>query len=147
MKIILLEDVDKLGKLGDVVEVKKGYARNFLFPRDLAVEAIDKNLKILEAKKKKREQALIKQKSEMEELAKRISNMSCTISMAIGEEDKLYGSVTTEDIAEAFRAEGISVDKKQIYFTEPIRKLGVYQIELKLHPEVTAKTKVWVVKK
>ena len=147
MKIILLDDVEKLGKLGDVVEVKKGYARNFLFPRNLAIEAADKNLRVLEAKKRKREQQLAKEKAEAEVLANKISSISCTIPMAAGEEDKLFGSVTTENIAEAFHAEGVEVDKKQIHIIEPIRKLGVYQIDVRLHPEITATTKVWVVKK
>jgi large subunit ribosomal protein L9 len=147
MKIILLDDVEKLGKLGDVVEVKKGYARNFLFPRNLAIEAADKNLKVLEARKRKREQQFAKEKVQTEELANKIASISCTIPMAAGEEDKLFGSVTTENIVEAFRSEGIDIDKKKIHLVEPIKKLGVYQVEIKLHPEITATTKVWVVKK
>ena len=147
MKVILIEDVGKLGKLGDTVNVKRGYARNFLFPRKLAIEATDKNMKFLEERKKKREHELIKVKSEMEELANRISSVSCTIPMPAGGEDKLFGSVTAEHIAEAFSQEGINIDKKQIHLTEQIRKLGVYQVEIKLHPEVTASAKVWVVKK
>ncbi len=147
MKVILLEDVDKLGKLGDAVIVKRGYARNFLFPRKLAMEATDKGLKFLEEKKKKRERELAKSKVKIEELAGKISSVSCTIPMAAGEEDKLFGSVTAEHIAEAFSHEGISIDKKQIHLAEPIRKLGVYQIEIKLHPDLTVSAKVWIVKK
>jgi len=147
MKVILIEDVDKLGKLGDAVNVKRGYARNFLFPRKLAMEATDNSLKVLEQKKKKREQELVKIKAEIEQLAGKISGVSCTVPMAAGEDDKLFGSVTTEHIKEAFAQEGIEIDKKQIELTEPIRKLGVYQVEIKLHPEVTASAKVWVVKK
>ena len=147
MKVILLDEIEKLGNLGDVVEVKKGYARNYLFPRKLAVEALDKNMKILEERKRKRAQQHARQKQEMEELGRKISNISCTIPMTAGEEDKLYGSVTTEHVAEAFAAEGVKIDKKQIHLPESIRKLGVYQIEVKLHPEVTVQTKVWVVKK
>lgn len=147
MKVILIEDVNKLGKLGDVVDVKRGYARNFLFPRNLAIEAIGKNLKLLEEKKRIRERQLAKEKYNVEELAKRISNMSCTIPMTAGEEDKLFGSVTAEHIKEAFLSEGIDINKKQIHFTEPIRKLGIYQVEIKLHPEFIVSTKVWVVKK
>lgn len=147
MKVILIEDIDKLGKLGDVVEVKKGYARNFLFPRNLAIEAGDRSLKVLEEKKKKRAEQLAKEKTEVEELAKRIGNISCTIPMAAGEDDKLFGSVTTEHIREAFLSEGIKIDKRQIHLTEPIKKLGVYQIEIKLPPEIVAATRIWVVRK
>lgn len=147
MKVILLDDVEKLGSLGDVVEVKMGHARNFLFPRNLAIDALDKNLKVLEERKRKREQRLAKEREEMRALAERIANASCAIPMAAGEEDKLYGSVTTELIAEALAQEGITIDKRQIHLAEPIRKLGIYQIEVKLHPEVTVSTKVWVVRK
>ena len=147
MKAILIEDIDKLGKMGDIVDIKQGYARNFLFPRNLAIEVTDRNLKALEDKKRKREQQLKKGKIEIEELAKRISSISCTIPMAAGEEDKLFGSVTAEHIAKAFSSEGINVDKKQIHIPEPIKKLGVYPVEIKLQPEVTTQTKVWVVKK
>ena len=147
MKVVLMEDVDKLGKLGNVVDIKRGYARNFLFPRNLAVEATDRNLELLEEKKKRRQLELAKEKQDMEKLAERIANMSCTIPMAVGEEDKLFGAVKAEHIAEAFSSEGINIDKKQINLSEPIQKLGIYQVEIKLHPEVTASTKVWVVKK
>ncbi len=147
MKAILIEDIDKLGKMGDIVDIKQGYARNFLFPRNLAIEVTDRNLKVLEDKKRKREQQLKKGKIEIEELAGRISSISCTIPMAAGEEDKLFGSVTAEHIAKAFSSEGIDLDKKQIHIPEPIKKLGVYPVEIKLHPEVTTQTKVWVVKK
>lgn len=147
MKIILIADVDKVGKVGEIADVKKGYARNFLFPRKLAIEAIDSNLRLTEDIKKKHEQKLAKEKSLMEQLATKISNMSCTIPVAAGEEDKLFGSVTSVHIAETVSVEGINIDKKQIHLAEPIRKLGVYQVEIKLHPEVTASLKVWVVKK
>jgi large subunit ribosomal protein L9 len=147
MKLLLIEDVDKLGKMGDLIDVKRGYARNFLFPRNLAIEITDRNLKELEDKKRKREQQLKKKKIHMEELAERISSISCTIPMAAGEEDKLFGSVTAEHIAKAFSSEGIDMDKKQIHIPEPIKKLGVYPVEIKLHPEVTTQARVWVVKK
>jgi len=147
MKVILLDDIEDLGNLGDVVQVKLGYARNFLFPRKLAVEALDKNLKILEIRKRQKAEQLTKEKAQMRELAQKIGAISITVAMAAGEEDKLFGSVTTEHIVEAFKAEGIDLDKKQINLSEPIRKLGVYQMEVKLHPEIVATTKVWVVKK
>jgi len=147
MQVILTGDIDKLGKLGDVVNVKKGYARNFLLPQRFAIEATGKNMELLEQKKKKREREIIKIKAETEMLAEKIRSISCTIPVAAGEEDKLFGSVTAEHIAEAFSLEGIKIDKKKIYLQEPIRKLGVYQVEIKLHPEIITSAKVWVVKK
>jgi len=147
MKVILIQDIDKVGKVGEVADVKDGYARNFLFPRKLAIEAIDSNLKLMEAIKKRHKQKLAKEKSLIEELATKIGNMSCTIPMAAGEEDKLFGSVTSVHIVEALSIEGINIDKRQVHLDEPIRKLGVYQVEIKLHPEVTTSLKVWVVKK
>ncbi len=147
MKVILLDDVKKLGKLGDEVTVKKGYARNFLFPRNLAIEATDKNLSILEQKKKKRQQELTKARAEVQKLAERIKGMSFTVVMAAGEEDKLFGSVTAEHVVETFSREGINIDIEQVHIAEPIKKLGVYQVDVKLHPEITASAKVWVVKK
>jgi len=147
MKVILIEDIEKLGKLGDIVDVKRGHARNFLFPRKLAIEATNKGVEFLERKKKKREADLAKLKRDMEERAKKINEASCTVSVAAGEGDKLFGSVTPEDIKGAFAQEGLDIDKKQIHIAEPIKKLGVYQVDIKLHPEVTASAKVWVVKK
>lgn len=147
MKVILLEDVEKLGKFGDVVDVKRGYARNYLFPRNVAIEAVDKNLKLIEERKRKRERQLTREKAETEELAKRIGNISYTIPMAAGEEDRLFGTVTVAHIAEAMAAEGIEIDKRKIHLVEPIQRLGVYQVEIKLHPELTTTIRVWVVKK
>ncbi len=147
MKVVLLDDVEKLGKLGDIVNVKPGYARNYLFPRKIAIEATDKSLQVLEHRKRKRAEALARMKADMEALAEKIKSTSCTVEAAAGEEDKLFGSVTSEHIAEALAAEGITVDKKQIHIEEPIRKLGVYQVHIKLSPEVSATTKVWVIKK
>ncbi len=147
MKVILVEDVEKLGVLGDVVEVARGYARNYLFPRALAIEANDTNMKALEVRKRKREKQEAKLREEMKEAAEKINGLSPTIVMQAGEEDKLFGTVTTEQVAEAFSLEGITLDKKQIEIPEPIKKLGVYQINVKLHPEITASPKIWVVKK
>jgi len=147
MKVILLDDIKKLGNLGDVVNVKRGYARNYLFPKNLAIEALDKNLKVLEARKRRKAEQLAKERAELEELAKRIEAASCTVAVTAGEEDRLFGAVTTEDITAAFRQENINIDKKQVLIGENIKKLGVYQVEIKLHPEITVSTKVWVVRK
>ncbi len=147
MKVILLNDVELLGKMGDVVSVKDGFARNYLFPKKLAIGETKESLKILEARKKRHAQDIAKEKSKFEELAKKISGMSFTISAAAGEEDKLFGYVTAEDISDALLAEDIQIDKKQLHLKEPIKKLGIYQVEIKLHPEITTIAKIWVVKK
>ncbi|MDD5680639.1 MAG: 50S ribosomal protein L9 [Candidatus Omnitrophica bacterium] len=147
MKVILINDVEKLGRMGDLVDVREGYARNYLFPKNLAVKETKESLKAFEERKKKHAQETAKEKIKLEELAKKIGNLSLTIPAAAGDEDKLFGSVTADDIATVFSAENIQIDKKQISIKEPIKKLGVYQVEVKLHPEVTATAKIWVVKK
>jgi len=147
MKIILIEDVKKLGSMGDIVQVKEGYARNLLFPKNLAKPATRSNLQLIEEIKKKRISALSREKREAEGLKEKLSLVSCTLAVEAGEDDKLFGSVTGQDIARAFEEEGISIDKRKIILEEPIRKLGVYHVAIKLHPEVTGEVKVWIVKK
>lgn len=147
IKVILLEDVDKLGKMGEVISVKDGFARNFLIPNNKAKPATAGNMKILEAIKKKasiKEQAIL---AEAKTLADKIANLSLTISVQAGEEEKLFGSVSNDMVSEALAAEGVVIDKKDILLEEPIKKLGVYQVSVKIHPEVRANLKVWVVKK
>lgn len=147
MKVILIEDVGKLGSMGDIVQVKEGYARNYLFPRDLAKPATDSNLKIIDDIKRKKTSALTREKKDAEELKEKLSLISCTISVEAGDDDRLFGSVTSQDIADAFGEEGFSLDKRKIILDEPIKKLGVYHVTVKLHPEVSGAVKVWVVKK
>ncbi|MDP8230421.1 MAG: 50S ribosomal protein L9 [Candidatus Gorgyraea atricola] len=147
MKVILIEDVQKLGVMGEVIQVKEGYARNFLFPKDLAKPATGSNMKIIDEIKKKKIQALTKEKKEAEELKEKLSHVSCTVSVEAGDDDRLFGSVTTQDISKAFEEAGLSLDKRKIILEEPIKKLGVYHITVKIHPEVTGAVKVWVVKK
>jgi large subunit ribosomal protein L9 len=147
MKVILIGDVKSIGSMGDVVDVKDGFARNFLFPKNLARLAVGSNLKIVEDIKKKKILVAAKEKKEAEALKKKISAFSCTIPVEAGEDDKLFGSVTSQDISRAFELEGLMVEKRKIMLEEPIKKLGVYNISVKLHPEVTAEVKVWVVKK
>ena len=147
MKVILTQDVKSIGSMGDVVDVKDGFARNFLFPKNLARLAVGSNLKIVEDIKKKKILAAAKEKKAAEALKEKISAFSCTISVEAGEDDKLFGSVTSQDISRAFELEGLTVEKRGIMLEEPIKKLGVYNISVKLHPEVTAEVKVWVVKK
>jgi large subunit ribosomal protein L9 len=146
MKVILTQTIDRLGKAGDLVNVKEGYARNYLLPKNIAKEATPGNMKMLESLKKR--QALADQKAldEAKALAERVAALSITISAKCGEEDKLFGAVTTEMISSALELEKILIGKKEIILDEPIKKLGIYQVSVKIHPEVKATLKVWVVK-
>ena len=147
MKVILIKDADKLGEIGDELEVKDGYARNYLLPNKIAIEATSGAVKVLEQKKREKAKREEELKKEYQLLAEKIADTSCTISMDAGEEDKLFGSVTSEMIAEAFAAEGVEIDKKKIVLEEPIKALGVYNIDIRLHPEVKAQARVWIIKK
>lgn len=147
MKLILVKDVENLGKANEIVEVKDGYARNYLLPKNLALEATSANLKIVEKNKRKHQIKLEKIKQQAAEFAKKIASMSCTITMPAGEDDKLFGAVTTQDIAEALKQEGVIIDKKDIILNQLIHSLGIYNVEIKLHPEITQELKIWVIKK
>lgn len=147
MEIILLQDVKSLGKEGDAVKVKDGYARNYLIPRKLAAPCTAEAIKLLEAKRKKASLKLEKERKAAQALAETLSQISLTIPMESGQEDKLFGSVGPETIFHAFQQEGVHIDKKTIVIKEPINKLGVYNIEVRLHPEAVATVRIWVVKK
>ena len=146
MKVILVEDVEGLGRGGDIVDVKDGYGRNFLFPRKLALKATKSNLKVVEQKKRTYEARRIKEKQEAEEIAKKLSELSLTIIKKVGESDTLYGAVTSAEIVDALKNDGYEVDKRKIEMPEPIKTLGMFKVQVKLYPEVTADLKVWVVK-
>lgn len=146
MKIILCQTIDRLGKAGDCVNVKEGYARNYLFPKNLAKEATPGNIKSLESLKKKQAIEDENKLKDARALAEKIAALSITISAKAGEEEKLFGAVTSDMVSKALEPEGISVDKKDIIIDDPIKKLGVYQIGVKLHPEVKATLRVWIVK-
>jgi len=147
MKIILKENIPKLGKPGDLVNVKDGYARNYLLPKGFAQEATPINLKRLEEDKELKILTLNREKIKAEELALKLTGFSCTINAEATDEDKLYGSLTSDDIAVSLEAEGYNIEKKSILLESPIKKLGIYDVSIRLHPEVTTKIKVWVVKK
>jgi len=147
MEVILLENVDKVGREGETVKVKRGYARNYLIPRKLAAIATPEALKTVESKKKKVKKAAEKDKKSAEELALTIKGMSLTITAESGVNDTLFGSITTDMIFHALQHEGVRVDKGNIIIEEPIHKLGVYKIGVKVHPEVKADLRIWVVKK
>jgi len=145
MKIILQEDIPNLGKAGEIKDVADGYARNYLFPRNLALLANEKNLCLWEKKKRLAEKKELEKVKQAEEMAQTLEKISCTISVKSGKEEKIFGAVTNADIAEALGKEGINIDKKDILLAEPIRHIGAYIVEVNLHPQVKAKLKVWVV--
>ncbi len=146
MLVILRENVENLGITGDLVKVSDGYARNFLLPRKLVVVADEKNVASIEHNKRLLEKKRVAQKADDEELAKKLEQFSCTISRKVGDQDRLFGSVSSTDIAAALKAGGYTVDKRSVSLETPIKTLGVHTVTLKLQPEVSANLKVWVVK-
>ncbi len=147
MQLILQQDVPNVGKAGDVVSVKEGYGRNYLLPKKLAVKAEPGNIKQLDHQKRVVAAKLSKMKHSAEELAGKLGQLSLTISREAGEEDKLFGSVANKDIAESLRNEGFIIDRHDIQLEAQIKSLGVFDVPVRLHPEVTGTVKVWVVKK
>ncbi len=145
MQVILREDIDKLGKIGDLVKVADGYARNFLVPGKKAIEATPKNLNAMNHAKKMVSDRLRKLKKEAAADADRIKSLSITIKAKVGEEGKLFGSVTSMDIVEAMKAQGVVIDKRKLVLDEPIKRLGDFTITVKLHSDVTADFKVSVI--
>ncbi len=147
MKIILKEDVDNVGRAGELVDVKPGYARNFLVPRGLAMVYNSANQAMYEREKKRIAQKQEKEKTAAQAMAAQLESVSVTISAAVGEEDRMFGSVTSQDIVDSLKAQGIEIDKRRILLNEPIKSLGLFDVDVKLHTEVIGKIKVWVVKK
>ncbi len=147
MEVILTQDVAGIGKAGAVVKVKDGFARNHLFLKHLAVTVTARNIKGLQQEKLRRSQKEEKSRKEAEELKNKLAALSLTIAVLTQEKDKLYGSITAQEIQKALKDEGYEIDEKVILLDEPIKALGIYQVPLKLHPEVPAEVKVWVVKK
>lgn len=146
MEVILREEIRALGKAGDVVKVSPGYGRNFLLPKKLAVLADPKNLKELEHNKRAVQARMAKLKVQAAELGAKLGAVEVTIKREAGEEDKLFGAVTAKDILEALRKENFVIEKRQLYLESPIKQLGLFEVPVKLHPEVTTTVKVWVVK-
>jgi len=147
MQIILRDDMDNLGKSGEVVNVKPGYARNYLLPRGLAIKATAGDIKRVEHEKRVIATRTAKLAKEAQGEADKLSQISVSIAVATGEEDRLYGSVTTRDVAEALKDRGVTVDPKKIVLDEPIKVLGLTEVPIKVGRGVTATVKVWVVKK
>ncbi len=147
MKVILRSPVDNLGQAGEVVDVKPGYARNYLVPKGLALLFTKSNQAVYENEKKQAAARIAKEKHGAELMAKKLEDISVEIAVSVGEEDKLFGSVTSQDIADQLLNQNVEIDKRKILLEEPIKALGLYTVDVKLHPEVTGKIKVWVVKK
>ncbi|GAB6162599.1 50S ribosomal protein L9 [Desulfothermus naphthae] len=146
MRVILRTDIEKLGKLGDVVDVKPGFARNYLLPKRLAMLATPSNLKIFEHEKKKLEERLNAERFKAKELADRLESEKIEIQVRVGEGDKLYGSVTSSNIVDELAKRGYEIDRKKVELDKPIRSLGEYQIPVKLYPGVVATLNVSVVR-
>ena len=146
IRVVLQEDVDTLGASGDVVRVRPGYARNFLIPRGLAIPATTGNLARVDELKRIAATRKAKEKTAAEELGKKLESTSVKIVRVVGEDNKMFGSVTSKDIADAYEAIGIALDRKRISLAEPIKQLGLTEVEARLAPDVTARLRVEVVK-
>ena len=146
MDVILMQSVDNLGEMGETVSVARGYARNFLVPKGLAVLATDGHRKLVAEHMKLEAKRDDLRKASAEELAAKLGELTCTITVQAGDDDKLFGSVGPRDIAEALKIDGGEFDHKQIVLTEAIKQLGVYTVPVKLHAEVEVNARVWVVK-
>lgn len=144
-EVILMADVDGLGKAGDVVRVSEGHLRNFLAPNQLAAPVTAATRRQLEKKQQAREQQLAQEREQAAALVKTLEQVSCTIPMKAGEGGKLFGSVTVTDVLAALQAQGVTLAKHQVLLDEPLRELGVFQVPVKLHPDLQVSLKVWVV--
>ena len=146
MEVILRQAVEKLGHPGDIVKVSPGFARNYLLPRGIAYEATPGNRKRIAQEKTRLEAAESTRRNSAQELAAKLEEVSLTFSARVGEENKLFGSVTGADIAQQLEAQGFHIEKRQIDLHDPIRSLGVYRVPIKLHADVKPEIKVWVIK-
>ena len=146
MKVILLKDVDRLGQAGEIVQVADGFARNYLIPQHNALMATDANVAQFESRRRQHEAAADREQRGAAGLAQELEKASLTAQVKVGEGDRLFGSVTTQNIADLLKEQGHEIDRRGIELDEPIRTLGVYNVKLRLHPEVTATVKLWVVK-
>ena len=146
MEVILRQAVEKLGHPGDIVKVSPGYARNFLLPRGYAYEAMAGNKKRIEQERQRLEAAEEARRGSAQDFAAKLEQVSLTFSARVGEEGKLFGSVTSGDIAQQLAEQGYNVEKRQIDLKEPIKALGVYRVPIRLHADVHPEIKVWVIK-
>ena len=146
MEVILREDIEKLGSRGQVVKVAPGYARNFLLPKRLAVAATESNKKIVEQERQAHLRKEAKLQGEAQDLAKIMTGVSVTITQKAGENDQLFGSVTSKDVADALAAKGFNIDRRKVQLDEPIKQLGEFKVPVRLHKDVTAEIAVVVAK-
>lgn len=146
MKVILRQDIDTLGKIGQVVDVKEGYALNYLLPRKYAYLALPGNLNAIEDEKKAHLRRETKELQAAEKVAAELDKVSVSITVQVGEEDRIFGTVTTQMIADALKEKGFDVDKRKIELEEQIKTLGIYTVSVKLHNKVASNIKVWVVR-
>ena len=146
MELMLREDVEKLGRRGDVIKVAEGYARNFLLPRQLAVPVTEANKALIARERKSHDAQVSKEKAECAAVAEKIGGLRFIAPRKVGEHDVLYGSVTSGDVAEFLKGKGIEIDKRKVLLDEPVKKLGEHDVRIKLHPEVTATLKLLVSK-
>ena len=147
MEVILCQDVTSLGKAGEVVKVKDGFARNYLMPRQTAVAATKENLKNIAKLKAKQAVAYEAKRKEAEVVAAKIAKVSCTITVEVNDQEKLYGAVSEADILRSLESEGFKVERHDLVIEKPVEELGIFEIGVKLHPDVTAKFRLWVTKK
>lgn len=146
MQVILKKHIENIGHAGDLINVAPGFARNYLLPKNFAILANARNIKQLEHQKRLKQVIKEKHMRDCEKTAKTIESLSLTIIRKSGESDRLFGSVTSMDIEEALANEGVTIERKRIHLEEPIKSLGIYTVPIRLHQEVTANLKVWVVK-
>ncbi len=146
MDVVLLKDVEKLGPQGTVVHVKPGFARNYLLPKGLAAVATAQQLKVSEEVTRQRVQKAQRLKEHAEALKRTLESRSLTLKLRLGADDKPFGSITTHDIVEALQREGLAIEKHAVHLEQPVKTLGIFEVPVRLHPEVTATLKLWVVK-
>ena len=144
MKVILTKDLDNLGRAGALVDVKTGYGRNYLLPRNLAVLATAKNIRQLDHQKSGILARAAKERQNMTSMAQKLSAIEVKFTRKVGEQNKLFGSVTSKDVHEQLAAQGYQIERRQVHLPEPLKEVGTHEVEVKLHPEVTAKVKVTV---
>ena len=144
MKVILKENVESLGKVGDILKVADGYARNYLIPKGLAVEGSSKSMKVLEQEKKHIIEKIARERKKAEVLIETMKDVTCTISCRVGEQGKLFGSVTTKDIEKSLSDQGIKIDRKMIVLEEPIKAPGEFPVKIRLHAGISTEIKIIV---
>ena len=146
VEILLLKNVDRLGQAGSIVQVKPGFARNYLLPRGLAVLATPEQIRQLEERRRQTERKVQRVRQQADELKRKLESRSLTLKLTLGEGDKPFGSITAHDLVDALKQEGFSIEKSALQLDEPIKALGIYDVPIRVHPEVAAIVKVWVVK-